>query len=112
MQALKTVLLACLYSTWFGISSLHSGDVSLWTGYTNVAAWLLLFYSALGPGTIADIVQQKGQSFVSAAEANVIIAMEPVFTSILGFIILGEAMTLQEFLGGGLLIVAAILATT
>ena len=110
MQALKTLFLAGLYSLWFLVAYARSED-SLWAGYTNPVSWLLLLYSALGPGTIADIVQQKGQAFVSASEANVIIAMEPVFTSILGLLVLGEAMMTQVYIGGGLLIAAAVLST-
>uniref|UniRef100_A0A7S2V7U9 EamA domain-containing protein n=1 Tax=Entomoneis paludosa TaxID=265537 RepID=A0A7S2V7U9_9STRA len=110
MQALKTVFLACLYTLWFLISQWQS-SVLLWTGYATLAAWLLLFYSALGPGAVADVIQQKAQASIAAPEANVILAMEPLFTSILGFVLLSEALTLTEVFGGGFLIAAAILAT-
>jgi len=115
MQAVKTLLLACFYTSWFAASMLvreETDGPSLWVGWTDWAAWGLLLYSALGPGTVADIVQQMGQAAItSAAEANVILAMEPVFTSVLGFLLLGEAMTMSEYVGGGLLIGAAVLAT-
>jgi drug/metabolite transporter (DMT)-like permease len=110
MQAVKTVNLAILYTTWFLFASLRS-DVSLWPGWHNVVAWLLLFYSALGPGTVADLMQQKGQAIIPASESNVILSMEPVFTSLLGRVILGEATSLTEKLGGSLIILAAIVAT-
>ena len=110
LQAVKTFLLAVLYSLWFAAASLQS-HVPLWLGYTSTAAWLLLFYSALGPGTIADVIQQKGQTVVSAAEGNVILSMEPVFTALLGLLLLGENLSWQEMVGGSLIIVAAVVAT-
>jgi len=110
LQAVKTVSLAVFYSIWFGIAAIQS-DVPLWLGYANLVAWALLFYSALGPGTVADVIQQKGQAVISAAEGNVILSMEPVFTSLLGLALLGEALAWTEIVGGGLIIIAAICAT-
>jgi len=111
LQAVKTVLLAVLYTGWFGVASVQS-ETGLWLGYASGAtAWLLLFYSALGPGTLADVIQQKGQAAVTASEANVILSMEPLFTALLGRVLLGEATSVQEKLGGGLIIIAALVAS-
>jgi drug/metabolite transporter (DMT)-like permease len=110
LQGAKTFLMALLYSIWFVISAIRS-EVGLWQGWTNPIAWAIIFYSAIGPGTFADIVQQKGQACVSAAEANVILSMEPVFTAILGLLFMGEATTWQEKWGGGLIIFASIIST-
>jgi len=110
LQAVKTFALAILYSIWFGAAAIQS-NVPLWLGYASVTAWALLLYSAAFPGSIADIIQQKGQSVVSAAEGNVILSMEPVFTALLGLALLGEALSWQELVGGGLIITAAIVAT-
>lgn len=110
LQATKNFLLAILYSIWFGAEKSFSG-LDQWLGYSNVIAWMLLFYSALGPGTIADVIQNKGQLAVTAAESNVILSIEPVFTSLLGLLLLGEGLTWQEIVGGGLILTAAVLAT-
>ncbi len=111
MQAAKTALLAILYSVWFVVAQIQS-DMSLWSGWKDWITWVLLFYSALGPGALADIIQQKGQAIVWAAEANVILSLEPVFTAILGLLFLGEATTLQEKTGGGLIVLASIMSTS
>jgi hypothetical protein len=34
--------------------------------------------SALGPGCIADVLQQQGQSTVTATVANILLSLEPV----------------------------------
>jgi drug/metabolite transporter (DMT)-like permease len=71
-----------------------------------------LLYSAMGPGVVADVIQTQGQSKVSSAsEANVILSMEPVFAAVCAFFILGEVTTLPETVGGGLILLAALVAT-
>ena len=110
LQGSKTFILALLYTIWFSVA-IMKGEEILWRGWANLAQWMLLFYSALGPGTIADIVQQKGQSKVSASVANIILSMEPVFTAVLGRLLLGEATSWQEKVGGGLIILASLVAS-
>jgi drug/metabolite transporter (DMT)-like permease len=140
LQAAKTFLLALLYSGWLSASMMimsvaPSSDneqlqpqqevgivegmidvigadlTKQWPGWTSLAAWGLIFYSAIGPGTIADVMQQKGQAVIHASESNIVLSMEPVFTALLGQAILGEATTWQEKLGGGLIVGAAVIAT-
>jgi drug/metabolite transporter (DMT)-like permease len=110
LQGTKTLYLAILYSAWFLISSLRV-ESSLWSGWDNWVAWAILAYSALGPGAIADLLQQKGQEAVGATESNLILCMEPVFTAILGRLILGEETSWLEKLGGGFLIFGALVST-
>uniref|UniRef100_A0A7S4R0F9 EamA domain-containing protein n=1 Tax=Ditylum brightwellii TaxID=49249 RepID=A0A7S4R0F9_9STRA len=122
LQAFKTIYLACMYTTWFICSAAiryattddndkWASVLDLWRGYNDWKAWLILFYSAAGPGTIADILQQGGQKYVSASEANVILCGEPVFTALLSRFVLHEIASKMEYLGGSLIILAAILAS-
>lgn len=67
--------------------------------------------SAIGPGAVADLLQQKGQQETSASESNIILTMESVFAAVCAFVILGEVSSLQEICGGMLIVVAAILAS-
>jgi len=113
LQFYKTLVLALLYTAWFIFASFFSADtfINLWIGWKNVAAWLILAYSAIGPGTVADIIQQQGQKEVSASEANIILSLEPVFTAIFGIVLLGEVTSVRENVGGGLIFLAALLAS-
>lgn len=111
LQAIKTFLLAVLYSIWCGVEAMVLHGESQWIGWTNLTAWALLFYSALGPGTVADVLQQQGQSHVTATVANIILSLEPVFTALFGRILLGELTTGVEKLGGCLILTAAVVAT-
>ncbi len=67
LQALKTRLLAVLYIFWAAATAAKayfSGPAgwesvrALWPAWRSGRAWLLLAYSALGPGAIADVMQQ------------------------------------------------------
>uniref|UniRef100_A0A7S2H8G2 EamA domain-containing protein n=1 Tax=Helicotheca tamesis TaxID=374047 RepID=A0A7S2H8G2_9STRA len=112
LQSIKTFLLAILYTIWFLFASFSGGSyINLWMGWKNITAWMILAYSAIGPGTIADIVQQQGQRFVSASEANVILSLEPVFTALLAMLMLGEFTSLRENVGGALIFLGALLAS-
>jgi drug/metabolite transporter (DMT)-like permease len=126
LQAWKNVLLATLYSFWCLIQWIwlqqqqqqqypydnHPGQQSQWVGWQHAGmAWVLLFYSALGPGCIADVLQQQGQSTVTATVANILLSLEPVFTAIFGRFLLGELTSGLEKMGGCLIMIAAIVAT-
>ncbi len=114
LQACKNVYLATLYSLWWILQSLlektHpdvASSSSPW--YSNPILWCWLFYSALGPGTFADIGQQHGQSLLQeATESNVWLSLEPVFTALLGYFLLQEPLSWGELWGGGLVVSAAL----
>lgn len=117
LQAVKTVALAIFYTTWLSFSIWRCFNAGvplagLWSGWQNPAAWALLAYSAIGPGALADVLQQNGQKEVSASEANVILCSEPIFTAFLAFVIAGETTTVTENAGGALVVLAAILASS
>lgn len=113
LQASKTFLLALLDSSWLVVSTIRNkgtgrddgGLMSLWV-------CTLLFYSALGPTTVADVLHQKGQSKMSPSEASVILSTEPIFSAICAAVLMGEIPSIQEGLGGGLILIAAVMAST
>eukprot|EP00584_Thalassiosira_punctigera_P027622 CAMPEP_0172576330 /NCGR_PEP_ID=MMETSP1067-20121228/137665_1 /TAXON_ID=265564 ORGANISM="Thalassiosira punctigera, Strain Tpunct2005C2" /NCGR_SAMPLE_ID=MMETSP1067 /ASSEMBLY_ACC=CAM_ASM_000444 /LENGTH=476 /DNA_ID=CAMNT_0013368995 /DNA_START=455 /DNA_END=1885 /DNA_ORIENTATION=- len=126
LQFAKTALLALMYGGWFlttaastlaraGTSFLSAGWTEalapLWSGWKNPAVWLLLAYSAVGPGAVADLLQQRGQRETSASESNVILTMESVFAAACAFVLLGEVSSTREMTGGFLIVAAAILAS-
>eukprot|EP00977_Amphora_coffeiformis_P026105 scaffold24048_cov194-Amphora_coffeaeformis.AAC.16 len=116
LQALKTLFLAILYSVWCGVAWFRSqqdeAESSPWPGWNNgILAWVLLLYSAAGPGTIADLMQQKAQATISASIANVILSLEPVFTAFLGRLLMDEETSQLEKLGGAFILTAAVVAT-
>ncbi|KAL7555226.1 hypothetical protein ACHAWF_018881 [Thalassiosira exigua] len=126
LQFAKTALLALMYLGWTivaatsalsaaGTSFLAPGWTeslaSLWPGWANPAAWLLLAYSAVGPGAVADLLQQRGQRDTSASESNIILCTESVFAAVCAFALLGEVSSMREMAGGFLIVAAAVLAS-
>eukprot|EP00537_Pseudo-nitzschia_pungens_P005994 CAMPEP_0172362640 /NCGR_PEP_ID=MMETSP1060-20121228/6213_1 /TAXON_ID=37318 /ORGANISM="Pseudo-nitzschia pungens, Strain cf. cingulata" /LENGTH=516 /DNA_ID=CAMNT_0013085195 /DNA_START=876 /DNA_END=2429 /DNA_ORIENTATION=+ len=131
-QFVKNTILAILYTIWMLVSLVwHNREpitttttttttsesdsdgaaLVLWRGWReDPIAWGILFYTALGPCTIADVCQQKAQALVPAAETNVLLSLEPVFAALLGFWILGECPSFHEAVGGSLIVAASFLA--
>ncbi len=85
--------------------------LQLWSGFQSIPVWILLAYSAVGPGAIADLLQQQGQKDVTASESNIILCMESFFAAVCAFVLLGEVSSLKEIIGGIFIVVAAILAS-
>ena len=120
MQGLKTCFLAVGYAAWACVVALRSsasttaaGAVQgLWPGWRSPLAWGILLYSAVGPGAIADVLQSVGQSSVTPAEANVLLCAEPVFTALCSRVFLGELTSAREKVGGGLIMLAALVASS
>jgi drug/metabolite transporter (DMT)-like permease len=85
---------------------LSFGDAAqqLWPGFVSGAAWAALAYSALVPGALADVLQARAQTKVSAAEASVLLAAEPLWTALLGAACLGERMGGRGWAGAALLL--------
>lgn len=120
LQAIKTLLVALLYTSWVAISVARCYFVDnggwdavddLWLGWRSWKAWALLAFSAIGTGALADVLQQYGQKMVSASEANILLCIEPVFAMILGRVLLGEMTSATEKAGGVLIVFAALLAS-
>jgi hypothetical protein len=62
LAAYKSVALAAISAVWLlgSVSTLSFEGRSLetlWPGYSSLAAWLLLTYSAIGPGALAAVLQ-------------------------------------------------------
>ena len=116
-QALKCVLQAGAYAAWAAadvallqqssgpeMTSFTEAAQQLWPGVASGAAWAALAYSALVPGALADVLQARAQARVSAAEASVLLAAEPLWTALLGAACLGERMGARGWAGGALLL--------
>jgi len=120
LQGVKTGLMAIIYSIWWmgttamnlpsGGGGLSFLSIPSWMTSSYIV-WIALFLSAIGPGTIADVLQQKAQKAVSPSEANILLSAEPVFASIFAVLLLGENSSLLEMIGGALILIAAVVAS-
>ena len=118
-QAVKVALIGALYCVWAAVDGarlVSSGAAStwaaaLWPGWRSGLAWAVLAYSALVPGALADVLQARGQTKVSAAEAQVLLGAEPLWTAVLGMALLGERLGASGWAGAGLIVLAVLLAS-
>jgi len=116
----KNVFMAILYTLWTvasyyytttrGTADSDDDGFYMWRGWKDPVSLSILFYTALSSGAISDILQQKGQADVSAAESNVILTLEPVFSAILGLLLLAEVPSARECLGGAFIVLASFLS--
>ena len=60
---------------------------------------------------MTTLLQTVGQRHVSAAEASLIYALEPVTASLFSYFLIHEKVGQRGFLGGALVVVATILST-
>ena len=130
LQFAKTALLAIMYGSWFAFDAVSTLNMAataganksewsmetltpLWAGWNSSPfVWMLLIYSAVGPGAIADLLQQRGQKLLpSASESNVILCLESVFAACCAYTFLGEVSSIREIAGGAMIVFAAILAS-
>lgn len=112
LQGTKNAIMALLYSLWFVESVLANSEDSLLPQWAKSSwtAWLVIAYTAFGPGCMADLMQQKAQEIVPPTQSNLILCSSSVFTAILGRILLGEETCALENLGGAFLIAGAVVA--
>jgi drug/metabolite transporter (DMT)-like permease len=68
--------------------------------------WGVVIFTAVFATAIAFIVQTWSQAHMSATKVAVILTMEVVFAAIFAVILGGERLSLQEALGGILVVTA------
>ena len=75
------------------------------------AAWGPLLYLGILATATTTLLQTLGQRHVSAAEASLIYALEPVTATIFSFFLIHEQVGLRGLLGGLLVVGATVLST-
>jgi drug/metabolite transporter (DMT)-like permease len=75
----------------------------------SLSALSTLLYLALFATALVLWLQALAQRVVPAYAAALIFALEPVFAAIFAYFMLGETLSLQGWLGGGLVVIAMIL---
>jgi drug/metabolite transporter (DMT)-like permease len=124
LAAGKTAVLGAGCITWACAEAVHAhgthalglGDPAHVSGLWGAAgpdvalvAWLCLTFSALVPGSLATFLQAKGQSGVSAPEAQVILALTPVVSICIAAALLGERIGPNVLQAGGVMLGATAL---
>ena len=66
----------------------------------NWLGWLILFILAAGPTLLGYGIYNISLIYLPSCVANLIVTLEPVFTTIAAYFVFGEVLTPIQFLGG------------
>jgi drug/metabolite transporter (DMT)-like permease len=75
-------------------------------------AWLALAASGLLCTATTTLLWNWGLTQVPASQAGVLLNLEPLMGSLLGVFVLGERLGTTAWIGGGLILAAAVTLTT
>jgi drug/metabolite transporter (DMT)-like permease len=109
---LATAQIACmalLGALWMLVDS-GAPRVLLLPGLVDAEVWWGLLFLGAVASAATFFLQAMAQSHVSAPQAAIIYAMEPVFAAAFGWWYISEQMTPMALLGGALVIAAVILS--
>lgn len=87
----------------FAFASAPFFETPYLTGNTDL--WMALFYLAIMATIVTTFVQTRYQKETTPAKAAVIFTMEPVFSAVLAFFVLGEMIGLTGIFGGTLIVI-------
>ena len=87
----------------------------LWLGVRYLLRWLLPFILALGLAAlflgvvcsgIAFVIQSVQQQYTTASHVGLIFTLEPVFASMVAFVMTGEVLSLRGYIGAALMLLS------
>lgn len=79
------------------------------SGQLSFKALAAIVYCAIFPTIICFTLQNYYQRYVTPTQAGLIYTLDPVWSLLAGFIVLGERLTLREWYGCGLIFAAVLL---
>jgi drug/metabolite transporter (DMT)-like permease len=80
----------------------------LWLG-DSLAGWGILFLLAAGPTLVGFGMYNTSLIYLPSSVANLIVTLEPLFTALMAFVLLGEKMTGIQILGGMVILAGVVL---
>lgn len=104
---LPTLALASIQLLTAGVVCLgYSLLFETWQANVSAKTWLWVAISILFITNLRYFLQNLGQKRCAIGNAALIMILEPVWTVVLSVVWLGETLTWQKFLGGGLIVLA------
>ena len=91
------------------LSGFASLSTSLPSSPVSATALLTVLYCAIFPTVICFTIQNKFQRYVTATRAGLIYTLDPVWSLLAGYFVLGERLNTREWLGCCMIFLAALL---
>ena len=98
-----TIMLLIVVPPLYGLPPFHG---------VSAKAWLALAASGILSTASSTLLWNWGMTKVPASQAAVLLNMEPLIGSLLGIFVLGETLGPSAWLGGAMILLAAIVLTT
>jgi drug/metabolite transporter (DMT)-like permease len=98
-----TLMLAIIVPVAFGVPPV---------AHISGKAWAALLASGLLCTATTTLLWNWGLTQVPASQAGILLNMEPLIGSLLGVLVLGETLGTSAWLGGALILIAAVTLTT
>lgn len=118
LVAVKLTVMACLSFVWLIADIVHKvligkGAISVWAGFRDPIAWLVLLWPAVGPWSTAEIAQVEAQSRISASHGQIILAVDPLLSvAFAGLVNPAEQhLGIRGWFGGAMLVLACLVAS-
>ena len=80
----------------------------LWLGST-LPGWVILFLLAAGPTVAGFGLYNVSLGYLPSSVANLVVTLEPAFTAVTAYLLLGERLNLLQLSGGALILGAVVL---
>lgn len=118
LAAAKLTVMACLSVVWLLADVVYKVSIgkpvlSIWAGFRNPVAWLVLLWPAVGPWSTAEIAQIEAQSRISASHGQIILAIDPLISvAFAGLVNKAEQhLGIRGWFGGAMLVTACLVAS-
>ena len=79
----------------------------LWLG-DNFSGWLVLFLLAAGPTLAGYGLYNVSLGYLPSGVANLIVSLEPAFTALIAYVVLGERLSSAQVLGGVMILAGVV----
>ncbi len=79
-----------------------------WLG-NALTGWTILFLFAAGPTVLGFGLYNVSLSYLPSSVANLIVTLEPAFTAVIAYVLLGERLTEVQILGSLLILAGVVL---
>ena len=88
-------------------AAVHPEDL-FWLG-NAWAGWGILFLLAAGPTLLGFGMYNTSLSYLPSSVANLIVTLEPPFTALIAYFVLGERLTGMQMFGGLIILTGVVL---
>lgn len=107
VQFFVSGILSCVFAVLIELIPDPAGWINSLSGFT---AWIPILYTGIFSSAVGYTLQAVGQRDLNPTLASLIMSMESVFSTLFGWLILGQVMAPRELLGCVLIFAAIILA--